>query len=166
MATRIERTHYRDHAAIGPGTVLGLLGTAGVVLSMFVPWRTGSVYASDVHAAFLWDRHATSDPSLLIFLIPIAVVIAAGALLPLGWGLRLIGGLAALGVAGLFAYQLHRILPSGRGLGDELDVGFYAAAIGGGLAFLSGLMPGTHWPTHRVDREPRVDERVADVVDA
>jgi hypothetical protein len=59
--------------------VLGVLGTMGVVVSMFVSWRDGGVHPSDVPVAFLFDSATTAtSPSLLIALIPLAV----GSLVP------------------------------------------------------------------------------------
>ena len=63
--------------------VLGLAGTAGVVVSMFLSWRTGSVEPSDIPFAFLFDSTTTSNsPSILVALIPFAVILGLGALLP------------------------------------------------------------------------------------
>jgi hypothetical protein len=123
--------------------LLGALGSAGVIISMFMPWRTGSVHASDIPAAFLWDRTTTSDnPSLLIFLIPLALILLIGTFGRLGAGVRLVGAVLTLVVVGLFAYQLHRVLDAfGGNLGDALDSGFYFAAIGGVIALVSGFMP-------------------------
>src|SRR5262245_40258852 len=126
------RTVRRERigASFGPGMMLGLVGTAGVVLSMFFPWRTGDVDASEIPFATLWDRFAHSGPSLLIALIPIAVVIAIGSLLPGAAAARFVGGVAVLVVAGLYAFQLHRTLDSATGLGEVPDVGFYLPACG------------------------------------
>src|SRR3954447_23886197 len=112
-----------------PGMVLGALSSAAVIVSMFLSWRSGSVHPSDVPASFLWDRNATSDPSLLIFLIPLAVVLVIGTFMPMGAALRLLGGLGVIVVAGLFAYQLHEITNDlNASFGDALDSGFYFAA--------------------------------------
>ena len=142
-----ERTVQRVSwvpTVIGPGMVLGALGTIGIVVSMFLPWRTGSVYPSDIPVAFLWDRTTTShEPSLLIVLIPLAVLLAIGAVLPMGAGVRLFAGVVTLLVVALFAFQLHRALDAtgGGNLGDVLETGFYVAAIGG----LFGLVSGFFW---------------------
>jgi hypothetical protein len=133
----------------GPGMILGVLGAAGVIVSMFLPWRESGVYPSDIPVAFLWDRGTTSSLSLLILLIPLAVVLVIGAFVPMGAGIRLFGALSTLIVTGVFAYQLHRTVdPLGGDLGDVLDTGFYLAAIGGLVAFVSGLMP-SGWRTRR-----------------
>jgi hypothetical protein len=135
--------------AIGPGMILGAIGAAGVIVSIFLPWRDGGIYPSDIPVAFLWNRSATSNPSLLILLIPLAVVLVIGAFVPMGAGVRLFGAVGTLIVAGVFAYQLNRTVDAfGRDLGDALDTGFYLAAIGGILAFVSGLIP-SGWRTRR-----------------
>lgn len=144
----------------GPGMILGALGAAGVIISMFLPWRTGSVYPSDIPVAFLWDHATTAhDPSLLILLIPLAIVLLVGTVVPMGAGVRLFGAIGTLVVVGLFTYQLHRALDAfpGAKLGDVLDTGFYFAAIGGVIAFVSGFLP-SGWAARRtVDRETVVE---------
>ena len=108
------------------------------------------------------DRGATSSLSLLILLIPLAVVLVIGALVPMGAGVRLFGALGTLIVTGVFAYQLHRAVDAlGGDLGDVLDTGFYLAAIGGLVAFVSGLLP-SGWRTRReVTRSVSRDDTVA-----
>ena len=129
--------------------ILGALGAAGVIVSLFLPWRESGVHPSDIPVAFLWDRGATSSLSLLILLIPLAVVLAIGAFVPMGAGVRLFGALGTLVITGVFAYQLHRTVDAlGGDLGDVLDTGFYLAAIGGLVALVSGLMP-SGWRTRR-----------------
>jgi hypothetical protein len=140
-----RRTWWTPAAVFGPGRILGALGAAGVVVSCFLSWRDPGVHADGIPIAFLWHRMTTAtDPSLLIALVPIAVVLVLGAFVPFGSMLRFVGGLAMLVVAGVFAYQLNRVTGSGRGsqdLGDVLGSGFYAGAIGGIFAFLGGLVP-------------------------
>ena len=132
----------RTRRAVGPGRILGAVGAVGAIVSIFLPWRDGGIYPSDIPVAFLWNRGSTSGPSLLIVLIPIAVVLVIGVFVAMGAGVRLFGAIGALVVAGLFAYQLHRTVNAfGGDLGDVLDSGFYAAAIGGVVAFVSGLLP-------------------------
>jgi hypothetical protein len=162
--TASRREHVVDREGwfptmVGPGMLAGALGAIGMILAMFLPWRTGSVYPSDVPAAFLWDRTTGAhDPSLLIFLIPAAALVVIGLLAPMAAGLRILGAVITLAVAGLFAYQLQRSLNSfGGNLGDALDTGFYFAAIGGFIALLSGFMS-SGWGTRRtIDRESSVD---------
>src|SRR6266478_2402198 len=50
---------------LGPGMVLGALGAIGMIFSLFLPWRSGSVYPSDIPLAFLFDHTTTAtSPSL------------------------------------------------------------------------------------------------------
>jgi uncharacterized YccA/Bax inhibitor family protein len=132
--------------------VLGALGTIGVVVSMFLSWRTGGVHPSDVPFAFLFDHTTTAqNPSLLIALIPLAVILAVGTLMPGAAGARIVGALGVLAVVGLFAFQLHQALDAfpGTGLSDQLDTGFYVAAIAGLVALVSGFMP-SGWARRRI----------------
>jgi len=130
-------------AFLGSGRLLGILGAIGVIVGLFLPWRDGGVHPSDVPVQFLWDRTTSAtDPSLLIFLIPLAALLAVGAVVWLGAGLRLLGAIGVLIVTGLFAYQLDRSLFGGASLDVVLDTGFYFAAIGGIVAFVSALLPG------------------------
>ncbi len=141
----VPRRTWWAPLAFSPGLILGGLGAVGVVLSLFLPWRDPSVHADAVPVAFLWDKSTkATDPSLLVVLIPIAVVLIVGALSPLGAGLRLLGALAVLAVAGLFAYQLSVVVTflfKGSDVGDVLSTGFYMAAIGGLFALASAFVP-------------------------
>jgi len=154
----VERQTSRP-VVFGPGMVLGALGAAGVIVSMFLPWRESGVYPSDIPVAYLWDRGTTSSLSLLVVLIPLAIVLVIGAFVPMGAGVRLFGALGTLVATGLFAYQLHRTVDAlGGDLGDVLDTGFYLAAIGGLVAFVSGLMP-SGWRTRREVTRSVADDR-------
>jgi hypothetical protein len=143
----------------GPGMILGVAGATALVVSMFLPWRTGSLYPSDVPVAFLWDHDTTSSwPSLLIVLIPVAVALILGAIAPLGGsGLRLLSAVVGLAVVTLFAWQTYRGLDAfpGSELEDVLDTGFVVAAIGGVLAVMSGFFADSlvGWNRRVVDRE-------------
>jgi hypothetical protein len=142
---RYTRRQRRATRTIGPGMILGLVGAIGIVVSMFMSWRVGSVHPSGIPAAFLWDRGATSDPSFLIYLIPLAALLVIGAFVPGGAAVRLLAGLGTLVVVGLFAYQLHRVTDAlGTDFGNALDPGFYVAAIGGLVGFVSGFLPTTY----------------------
>ena len=157
---RIERSSWAP--TVGPGMVLGVLGTIGVVVSMFLSWRTGGVHASDVPFAFLFDSTTTAQsPSLLIALIPLAVILAVGALMPRAAGARVIGGLGTLVVVVLFAIQLNYLVDRfpGGSVWDQLDTGFYVAAIAGLVGLVSGFMP-SGWTRRRsYERDTDVDER-------
>jgi hypothetical protein len=136
---------HRPSLAVGPGMVIGLVGAIGIVVSMFLSWRVGSVHPSEIPASFLWDRNATSEPSFLIYLIPLAALLAIGSLIPGGGPLRLLAGVGTMIVVGIFAYQLHRVTDAiGVDFTDSLDPGFYAAAAAGVVGFVSGFLPTTY----------------------
>ena len=124
-----------------PGLVLGAIGAFCTLLSLFIPWHVGNAYPSDIPLAFLWDKTTKAhDPSLLLILIPVLIIVIVGALSPLGRGLRGFGGFVMLVVTGLFAYQLNALLAhSGTNLGDVLSTGFYLAAVGGLFSFSSSF---------------------------
>ena|SRR5947207_14775572 len=161
----VER-QYWGPIGVAPGMILGAIGTVGVVVSMFLPWRDSGVYPSDVPVEFLWNRSATSDPSLLVLLIPVAIVLVIGALLPTGAGIRLFGAICTLVIAGVFAYQLHRVVHAfGGNFGDALDTGFYVAALGGILAFVSGLVPASVGTRREFVRSDVVEDDRSHVVE-
>ena len=142
---RFARTRRsRSMFVVGPGLVIGAVATVALVVSMFMSWQAGGVHPRDVAAAFLWDRHATGDPSLLVYLIPLAVVLGVGSLLRGGGGLRLLAGLLTLVVVGVYAYQLRELTKAaGVGFRDTLDPGFYVAAAAGVIGLVSGFVPST-----------------------
>jgi hypothetical protein len=138
------RTRRTWSSAIGPGMLVGLVATVALVVSMFMSWQSGGVHPSSVPAAFLWDRDATGDPSFLVYLIPLAVVLGIGSLVRGGAGLRIFAGLLTMVVVGVYAYQLHEVTESlGVGFGDTLETGFYVAAASGIVGFVSGFLPTT-----------------------
>src|ERR1051325_1757752 len=96
------RARRRWGLAVGPGMIVGAAATVGLVVSMFMSWRAGSVPPSEIPAAFLWDRDATSDPSLLIFLIPLAALLGVGSFIPGGAAPPVFAGVLALVVVRLF----------------------------------------------------------------
>jgi hypothetical protein len=132
--------------------VVGVVATVALVVSMFMSWQSGGTHPSAIPAAFLWDRDATGDPSLLVFLIPLAVVLGIGSLMRGGSGLRVLAGLLMMVVVGVYAYQVHEVTDAlGVTFGDALDSGFYVAAVAGVIGFVSGFVP-TTLPARRVDR--------------
>jgi hypothetical protein len=160
---RIERASWVP--TLGPGMVLGALATIGLVVAMFMSWREPDVHPSDVPLAFLFDDTTTADdPSILLLLIPMAVLLAVGTLLPRASAARLIGGIGTIAVVTLFGVQLQQVLDNlpGTDLGDVLETGFYIAAIAGLLGVVSGLLP-SGWSQRRwseTDSTPRDDEVV------
>jgi hypothetical protein len=157
VRTRRER-RSRWSIAVGPGMVVGVVATVALVVSMFMAWQSGGIHPSSIPAEFLWDRDATGNPSFLVYLIPLAVLLGIGSLVRGGAGLRILAGLLTMVVVGVYAYQLHEITDSlGIGFGDSLEPGFYVAAAAGVVGFVSGFLP-TTVRTHRDDRV--VDERL------
>ena len=145
VSRRERRIDHQSWApTVGPGMVLGVLGTAGVIISMFVSWRSGGVKPSEVPFGFLFDSTTTAtSPSLLLALIPLAVILAVGSLMPRAGGTRIIGGLGVLAVVVLFAVQVHYLTDQipGTSVWDTLETGWYVAAIAGLIALVSGCMP-------------------------
>jgi hypothetical protein len=124
--------------------VLGAISTIGLVVAMFMSWRTGDVHASDIPLAFLFDDTTTAtDPSILLVLVPMAVLLGVGTLLPAASPARLIGGIGVIAVVTLFGVQLQQAIDRmpGADLGDVLDTGFYVAAMAGLLGLVSGFLP-------------------------
>jgi hypothetical protein len=143
--------------AIGPGMVVGVVATVALVVSMFMAWQSGGIHPSSIPAAFLWDRDATGNPSFLVYLIPLAVVLGIGSLVRGGAGLRILAGLLTLVVVGVYAYQLHEITDSlNVSFGDAIDTGFYVAAAAGIVGLVSGFLPTTVRSRH-TERVERVD---------
>jgi hypothetical protein len=154
---RVDRASWRP--TVGPGMVLGVLGTVGVVVSLFLSWRSGSVHPSDIPLAFLFDSTTTvHNPSLLLALIPLAVILGVGSVMPRAAAARLIGALGVLAVVALFAVQLHYVTnrTAGASTWDALDTGFYVAAIAGLVGLVSGFLP-SGW-TRRRWSESAVDD--------
>jgi len=153
--SHVPREDYRAHRwgfAVGPGMIVGAAATVGLVVSMFMSWRAGSVHPSEIPAAFIWDRDATGDPSLLIYLIPLAALLGIGSFMRGGSALRLFTGFLAMVVVGLFAYQLHDLTDRfNTSFSNALDPGFYVAGIAAIAGFVSGFLP-TTLVHHDVDR--------------
>lgn len=139
---RVDRASWIP--TLGPGMVLGVIGTLGVLVSMFMSWQSNGVHPSDVPFGFLFDSTTTAqNPSLLIALVPLVVVLAVGSLMPRASGARIVGGLGVLVVVALFAVQLNYAVDRANGgsVWDVLDTGFYVAAIAGLVGLVSGFLP-------------------------
>ncbi len=157
---RAARTRWTP--AFGPGMVLGLLGTAGLVLSMFLAWHTGSVHPSGIPLAFLFDNGTTAtDPSILLALIPFAVLLGVGSVMPRASAARVVGSLGAIAVVVLFGIQLNQQIDKlpGANLGDVLDTGFYVAAIAALVGLVSGFMPAVWTRDRQVETRSVIDDR-------
>ncbi len=159
---RTDRTRWTP--TFGPGMVLGLLGTAGLVISMFLAWHTGNVHPSGIPLAFLFDDGTTAtDPSILLALIPFAVLLGIGSVMPRASAARVIGSLGVIAVVVLFGIQLNQQvdkLPGGN-LGDVLDTGFYVAAIAALVGLVSGFMPAVRTRGRQVETRSIVNDREA-----
>jgi hypothetical protein len=131
--------------------LLGAIGTIGIVVSMLMAWRTGDVHPSGIPFAFLFDSGTTStDPSILLALVPMAVLLAVGTLMPRAGAARAVGSLGTLAVVVLFAIQLNQQLDDvpGANVGDVLETGFYVAAIAAVVGLVSAFMP-SGWARRR-----------------
>lgn len=158
---RIDRASWSP--TVGPGMVLGVLGTLGVVVSMFMSWQNGGIHPSDIPFAFLFDSTTTArNPSLLIALIPLAVILAIGSVMPRASGARIVGALGVLVVVVLFAVQLNSAVDRfGGSVWDSLDTGYYVGAIAGLVGLVSGFLP-SGWMRRRwSESETAVDDQRA-----
>ena len=156
---RIERDSWVP--TLGPGMVLGAIGTIGLVISMLMSWRTPDVHPSGIPLAFLFDDGTTAhDPSILLVLIPMAVLLAVGTAMPRASAARIVGALGSIVVVVLFVIQLNSQLDAipGANVGDVLDTGFYIAAIAGLVGFVSGFLP-SGWAQRRWTQTETVDDR-------
>lgn len=137
----VERRGW--YPTFGPGLLVGALGALGVVVALFMEWTAAGTRPDAIPVAFLGDDATSStSPSLLIVLIPAALLLCIGAVVPMGAALRLVGALGTLIVVGLFAYQLSEAIDGGD-LGGSLGTGWYVATVGAFLSLASGLVPET-----------------------
>src|SRR4051812_20332587 len=164
VATRDSGVGRTSWVPFGPGMVLGAIATIGVIVAMFMSWRTGDVHPSGVPLAFLFDDSTTSnDPSILLALIPMAVLLGVGTVMPRGNAARAVGALGTIAVVVLFAVQLNNQLDSvpGSNLGDVLETGYYVAAIAGLVGLVSAFMPGWWHRRQAVNDSVVADDRAA-----
>jgi hypothetical protein len=140
--------------------VLGTIGTIGLVVAMLMSWRSPDVHASGIPFAFLFDDGTTAhDPSILLALIPMTILLAVGTAMPRASAARLVGSLGALAVVSLFVIQLTSQLDRlpNTNVGDVLDTGFYVAAIAGLVGLVSGFMP-SGWSQQRWSQTETIDD--------
>jgi hypothetical protein len=143
---------------IGPGQVLVLLGTLAVIVSIFLNWIevsigpfTISTTSSGVPVQFLWDYTTHSkDPTLLVVLIPSAVLALAAVAFIQARLLGLLGGGLAVVVSVLYSFQLHQQLPALQSLlresarpdlFDLIGIGPMICFAGGVVIVLGALLP-------------------------
>jgi hypothetical protein len=137
--------------SMGPGQIITAIGSLAVGVACFLEWlRAGngarSANADVVPWDFLWDKSSLSSTSILVWLIPIAVLILVAAIVPQLRFVALAGGIAALAVAGVYAFQLNALIDSfkPRDVGsvyDHLGIGDYVVAGGGFIAIVGALVP-------------------------
>jgi hypothetical protein len=133
--------------------ILCVLGAILLVVSIFLHWidfsiagRSFSANGREVPFDFLWDHKSNSeDPSLIVALIPAALLIGVGALSKVRW-LALIGGILAIVVAILFGIQADSLLkdaPSSVDLSYFEFVGIapWFALVGGILGVVGAVVP-------------------------
>jgi hypothetical protein len=158
----VERRRWEP--MLGPQQVLAALSGIAVIVAGFLEWTSSGAglltgaEGRQIPVEFLWDLSPEGDgPSLLILLIPIGVVAIASSLLLGSVGLRMLSGLAALVVVGVFAYQLSEALGDAEGgVFDHLDVGWYLAVVGGMVTLIAASVP--FGATRRVDEVRTTDE--------
>ena len=156
---RTERASWVP--TLGPGMVLGALSTIGLVIAMFMSWRTG-VHPSGIPFAFLFDDSTTAhDPSILLALIPMAILLGVGTVMPRASAARIIGALGTITVVVAFVIQLNQQADKfpGTNVGDLLATGFYVAAIAGLVGLVSGFLS-SGWAERRYSQtESVMDDR-------
>jgi hypothetical protein len=142
-----------------------IFGAVLILGSLFLNWldihvsaggRSASATGAAAHVPvqFLFDNHETeTDPTILVVLIPAVVIGAFGALMRSRWAVVL-AGIVSLFVAGMYAYQVDRLLgdltdqTNGLvhfGLGDVMGVAPYVCGVGAALMVGGAFFLG-HWP--------------------
>jgi len=131
-----------------------VLGAVLVLVSIFLNWLdlsvgrlTFSFNGREVPLDFLWDKNSNSeDPSLIVALIPVAILIGVGAMKKLRW-LALAGGILAIVIAVLFGYQADRLLDdappqvAGVGFFDFIGIAPWFVLVGGILGVVGAIVP-------------------------
>jgi hypothetical protein len=138
-----------------------ILGAVAVVVSIFLRWFDLNISttfhvslhytATGVPVQFLWDYTTKSnDPSLLVVLIPSAVLALVGVALIRARWLTFVGGALAIAVAAAYSFQLHQGLNTVRrslhgaikiGLSDLLGIAPIICFVGGILIVVGALVP-------------------------
>lgn len=135
--------------AVGPGTILALLGAVALVVSAFLNWLEidgiPSSPGTDVPFDFLFDKGTnSSDPSFLLWLGIAAALLAVGALVPRVRVLAIVGGVLGVLVAVVYCIQLNALLDD-RGIDvdllDAIGIGVYVALVAGAVGLIGSLLP-------------------------
>jgi hypothetical protein len=131
--------------------VIGLAAIA-IVVGSFLPWvdvadpRGFSEHASDVPLAFLYDQSTANDePTIIVLLVVIAVLMALSAVMRNMRGFAIGAGVAAIAVPALFAFQSQRLIdalpPRAQlDLVDYLGLGVWVTVAAGVLAIVGALL--------------------------
>jgi hypothetical protein len=137
---------------IGIGQIVAIVGALAVGVSCFLDWIDVSVgsnslsgAAGDVPVQFLFDKNTSADdPSILVLLIPAAILLLLGALIPKGKVFGILGGLLAIVIPVLYAVQVQRSLDDDLsnldiGLTDFIGIGVYLALLGGIVGLVGAI---------------------------
>jgi hypothetical protein len=137
--------------AVGPGTILALVGAVALIISAFLDWvdfapagRDVTSKGTDVPFDFLWDKTTSGDPSFLLWLGIAAALLAVGALLVQFRVLGILGGVLAIVVVIVYCIQFDGLLSDNNvdeGVFDTLGIGVYIALAGGIAGLVGSLMP-------------------------
>ena len=153
----------RRKPTYGLGSLLALIGAAGIAVSVFLSWAQDPVQptsdtfsAVDVPTQFLWDKNAdlTDAGFSLLFVLGAAVVLVlVGVFIPRARWAAWLGGLVALAVAVLYTISAGRRLSaddSNLGAFDWIDVGTWVCAIAAAVAIIGvSLLPRKEIVTRR-----------------
>jgi hypothetical protein len=137
---------------IGAGQIVAIVGAIAVAVSIVLNWidisvgsRSLSGSATDVPVQFLFDKNTSAeDPSLLVLLIPAALLLVLGAVIPKGKVFGILGGLLAIVVPVLYSVQVQRGLDDDLNnldisLTDFIGIGVYVALAGGVVGLLGAI---------------------------
>ncbi|MGZ8610581.1 MAG: hypothetical protein ACXWZU_14275 [Actinomycetota bacterium] len=127
-----------------PVRPLALVGAAGVLVAVFLPWVAdtfGGGNGFDVPLSFLWSLQNAGGVKLGVLMLIVGGAAAALAFVPGTGPLRRILGLVVMAVAVVYGVQLFRLIDQlGGGVGDVFDtlgVATYVTLAGGGLLVAS-----------------------------
>jgi hypothetical protein len=146
---------------VGIGQAVAILGAIAVVVSAFLHWiditasnggvtRTLTLDGKDIAVQFLGDYKTTStDPSILVALIPIAAFAVLGVLVFRSRPVTIVSGVAALALAVLYSFQTHQAFNNisqlaangvhNIGFWDVIGIAPWVCAAGGALIVVGGL---------------------------
>lgn len=160
----------------GAGHLVTLLGAMGIFGSGFLHWLdvtvsrgsfevTRTTTGTGVPVQFLWDASTRShDPTVLAVLVPSAAVTVLGVVWRRARLGAVVAGLVAMGVGGLYAFQVNRTIDDIRsrlgglvnpGLRDVLGMAPLVCFAGGALVVLGSLFA----LLRGADRRARLDWR-------